>query len=116
MVVIQAWMLMITYVNHCCQWRWYEYVLVILKMSAAVLLTQTINNDPDTSSVPSLASMAFMITCIIALYLIEYKKSDRHKEFAKHNLLILSLIEIVYIIAIGLRILVTRRSPNSSSS
>ena len=60
--------------------------------------------------------MAFMITCIIALYLIEYKKSDWHKEFAKHNLLILSLIEIVYIIAIGLRILVTRRSPNSSSS
>ena len=53
MVVIQAWMLMTTYVNHCCQWRWYEYVLVILNMSAAVLLTQTINNDPDTSSFPA---------------------------------------------------------------
>jgi len=103
MIIILAWLLMTNYVNRYCTWRWYEYVLVVVNMSAAVLMTQTINNDPELSAVTLIASVAFMIACIIVLYLIQYVKSGRKDSYAKYNLIVLLVMEAVFMAALGLR-------------
>ena len=103
MVIIQSWMMMTMYVNRCCAWKWYEYVLVVLNMSAIVLLTQTINADPETTSSALFASLSMAVGCIIALYLILYHKSETHRAFARHNLIVLTAIELIYAVALSLR-------------
>ncbi len=103
LVIIQAWFMMTNYVNRCCSWKWYEYLLVVLNMSAVVLMTQTINDDPETSSEALLYSMLVIVGCVIALYAVHCLRNGPEKAYAGRALMILIPIQGVYVAAISLR-------------
>ncbi len=103
LVITQAWFMMTNYINHCCSWKWYEYLLVILNMSAIVMMTQTINDDPENSADALLYSMLVIVGCVIVLYVIHCLKNGPQKVYARRSLMILLPIVGVYVAAISLR-------------
>lgn len=105
MVIIQAWLFMTNYVNRYCKWRWYEYVLFVANMSAAMLMSQTIYNDPGESALALISSMVGMFSCIGALYFIQYRTGDGDVTYAKNSLNMFALILTIYLIALCLNLL-----------
>ena len=102
LVIVQTWFMMTRYVNHCCSWRWYDYVLLVTNMAFVVLMTQSISADPDTTSTALLISLTMMTVCIIALYLSYYLGDGEHKTFARHNILMLIPMVAVFSVILAL--------------
>ena len=103
LVIVQAWFMMTNYVNRCCTWKWYEYLLLLINMSAVVALTQSINHDQEASSGALLISLTIMTACVIVLYFIKYRENGPQKAYVKNNLITLGLMEAVFAAALVLR-------------
>lgn len=103
MLIIQTWFMMTSYVNRCCTWRWHDYVLLALNMSAAVLMAQSMSGDPDESSTALMVSIAMMTGSVIVLYAIHYLGDGPQKGYAKRSLAVLAVIEAVYMAALCLK-------------
>lgn len=95
-VILQAWLYMTNYINRYGTWRWYEYVLLAVNMSAAVYMANTIQKDASGLWGPFNLSMLAMLLCVSALY-FKIKKQDPGA--AKNSLSILLVAEILYFLA-----------------
>lgn len=100
MVIIQAWLYMTNYVNRYCTWRWYEYVLTVLNMVAALLMANTITMYWIDASLIFVFSMMVMIGCIAALYAIQLYVQRQDTTVASHTLDSLILIMAIYGVAL----------------
>jgi len=100
MVIIQAWLYMTNYVNRYCTWRWYEYVLVVINMGAAILMSNTITENWLDASSTFVVAMMVMIGCVAVLYMIQIYVQKQDIKAAKHTLDILFVILAVYLVAL----------------
>lgn len=83
MVIIQAWLYMTNYVNHYCRWRWYEYLAVVINMSAAIVMSQTISESWTEYTRSLISSMMVMFACIASLYYLECRSGEDDPEYAR---------------------------------
>ncbi len=104
MVIIQAWLYMTNYVNRYCEWRWYECVLMVLNMFAAMLMSRTITESWATASLPFLSSMMAMMGCIAVLYIIQFRANKPDAVYIKDTIEIISIILLVYVLALALNL------------
>lgn len=105
MVIIQAWLYMTNYINRYCTWRWYEYALVVLNMSAAIFMSNTITTSWEEAGFTFELAMLVMIGCVAALYIIQVYIQKQDTAVAKHTLEILFLILAIYAVSMVMTIL-----------
>ncbi len=104
MVIIQAWLYMTNYVNRYCEWRWYECLLMVLNMFAAMLMSRAIAESWTVASLPFLSSMMAMMGCIAVLYLIQYRANRQDSVYIKDTLEIIIIILAVYVLALAMNL------------
>ena len=69
-VILQAWLYLTNYVNRYGRWKWYEYALTAVNMTATVYLTNTISAQWNEMSLTFNLAMLVMLLCVAALYYI----------------------------------------------
>ncbi len=99
-VILQAWLYLTNYVNRYGQWRWYEYVLTLVNMIAAIYLSNTISVAWESNYFPFNVAMLVMLATVAILYFIQTKEED--PEAAKNSLNILLIVCGIYILGIVL--------------
>lgn len=99
-VILQAWLYLTNYVNRFGQWRWYEYAIVFLNLTATVYMTNTISHDWSHMALPFSIAMLIMLLCVALLYLIQWIRGDASQGAARNSLSILLIVCTIYLIAI----------------
>ena len=104
-VILQAWLYLTNYVNRYGRWRWYEYGLTAVNMTAAAYMSNTIDaNWSEMATAFNLAMLA-MLTCVAAMYLIQVRLKEQDPGAAKNSLTILSVVCLLYLAAFAASLL-----------
>ncbi len=98
-VILQAWLYLTNYVNRYCRWKWYEYGLTVVSMTATVYMANTINTDWNEMSLIFNLSMLIMLLCVAVMYLIQVKCKEQDTGAAKNMLVILPVDCLLYFAA-----------------
>ena len=98
-VILQAWLYLTNYVNRYGRWKWYEYAITAVNMTATVYMANTIGTDWNEMSLTFNLSMLVMLLCVEAMYLIQIKLKEQDTGAAENMALILSVDCILYFVA-----------------
>lgn len=77
-VILQAWLYLTNYVNRYGRWKWYEYALTAVNMTATVFMANTINSDWAAMNRTFNLSMTVMLLCVAVMYFIAREMSTGH--------------------------------------
>ncbi|WP_405290094.1 low temperature requirement protein A [Methanobrevibacter sp.] len=99
-VILQAWLYFTNYVNRYGQWKWYDYVLVCINMIAVIFMSNTILGDWAVMYFTYDVSMLIILLTVELLYVIQAKKEQTLKGAAGNSITILSIVCLIYLIAI----------------
>ena len=106
-VILQAWLYFTNYVNRYGQWQWFDYIIVCINMIAVIFMANTISIDWikmyfafDISMLINIFISLEFLHRIIILYSIQAKKQHSLKNAAGNSITILSIVCMIYIIAI----------------
>lgn len=100
LVVLQAWLYMTNYVNRYGSWRWYDYLLASVNLTAAVYVSNTISPGWSTMQLPFNIGMLVMLLCVATLYLVQVVRAREDAGAARNSLLIISVVCLIYVAAI----------------
>ena len=98
-VILQAWLYMTNYVNRYGRWKWYEYALVTVNMTAAVYMSNTISAQWSEMTLVFNLAMLVMLLCVAVLYFIQTALKEQDTGAAKNSLIILSVDCVLYLAA-----------------
>ena len=98
-VILQAWLYLTNYVNRYGRWKWYEYALTAINMTATVYMANTISPDWAEMSLTFNLAMLVMLLCVLAMYAIQVYKKEQNPEAAKNSITILSVDCALYLAA-----------------
>ena len=98
-VILQAWLYLTNYVNRYGKWRWYEYVLTAVNMTATVYMANTISPRWNEMALTFNLAMLVMLLCVAAMYLIQTFVKEQDPAAAKNSLTILSVDCLLYFAA-----------------
>ena len=99
-VILQAWLYLTNYVNRYGRWKWYEYAITAVNMTATVYMANTISESWDEMSLTFNLSMLIMLLCVALMYLIQVLLKEQDEGAAKNSLQILSVNCSLYLAAI----------------
>ena len=68
---------MTNYVNRYGRWKWYEYGLTAVNMTAAVYMANTINTDWGEMATTFNLAMLVMLLCVALLYFIQIRLNEQ---------------------------------------
>lgn len=100
-VILQAWLYFTNYVNRYGKWKWYDYVLVCINMIAVIFMSNTILGDWAVMYFTYDVAMLIILLTIELLYIIQAKKEQTLKGVAGNSITILSIVCLIYLIAIS---------------
>ena len=100
-VILQAWLYFTNYVNRYGKWKWYDYVLVCINMIAVIFMSNTILGDWAVMYFTYDVAMLIILLTIELLYIIQAKKEQTLKGAAGNSITILSIVCLIYLIAIS---------------
>ena len=103
-VILQAWLYFTNYVNRYGQWKWFDYIIVCINMIAVIFMANTISLDWIRMYFAFDISMFIILFTIIILYSIQAKKQHSLKNAAGNSITVLSIVCMIYIIAIFMSI------------
>ena len=89
-VILQAWLYLTNYVNRYGRWKWYEYALTAVNMSATVYMANTISPEWNEMSLTFNLAMLIMLLCVAVMYFIQTRLKDQDTGAAKNSLIILN--------------------------
>ena len=95
-VILQAWLYLTNYVNRYGRWKWYEYGLTAVNMTATVYMANTISPQWNEMSLTFNLAMLVMLLCVAAMYLIQTIKKEQDPAAAKNSLTILAVDCLLY--------------------
>ena len=98
-VILQAWLYLTNYVNRYGRWKWYEYALTAVNMTATVFMANTITADWGDMSLPFNLSMLAMLSCVEAMYLVQLRLKEQDTGAAGNMSLILAVDLSLYLAA-----------------
>ena len=98
-VILQAWLYLTNYVNRYGRWKWYEYGLTAVNMTAAVYMANTINTDWDEMATTFNLAMLVMLLCVAVLYFIQIRLKEQDTGAARNMLTILTVDLFLYLVA-----------------
>ena len=98
-VILQAWLYLTNYVNRYGRWKWYEYALTAVNMTATVYMTNTISAQWNEMSLTFNLAMLVMLLCVAALYYIQTRLKRQDIGAAKNSLIILAVDCLLYFAA-----------------
>lgn len=98
-VILQAWLYLTNYVNRYGRWKWYEYALTAVNMTATVFMTNTISIEWSDMSLPFNLSMLVMLLCVEVMYLIQIRLKEQDTGAARNMALILAVDCTLYFTA-----------------
>ena len=98
-VILQAWLYLTNYVNRYGRWKWYEYGLTAVNMTAAVYMANTISTEWNEMSLTFNLAMLVMLLCVAAMYFIQTRLKEQDTGAAKNSLVILTIDCILYFAA-----------------
>ena len=104
-VILQAWLYLTNYVNRYGRWKWYEYALTAVNMTAAVYMANTITVEWDHMATTFNLAMLVMLLCVAAMYFIQTRLKEQDTGAAKNSLVILSVDCFLYLAAFMLSLL-----------
>ncbi|WP_405276204.1 low temperature requirement protein A [Methanobrevibacter sp.] len=100
-VILQAWLYFTNYVNRYGKWKWYDYVLVCINMIAVIFMSNTILGDWAVMYFAYDVAMLIILLTVELLYIIQAKKEQTLKGAAGNSITILSIVCLIYLIAIS---------------
>ncbi|MBQ7504373.1 MAG: low temperature requirement protein A [Ruminococcus sp.] len=98
-VILQAWLYLTNYVNRYGRWKWYEYSLTAVNMTATVYMANTISEDWNEMTLTFNLAMLIMLLCVAAMYFIQTRLKQQETGAAKNSLVILSVDCFLYLAA-----------------
>lgn len=98
-VILQAWLYLTNYVNRYGRWKWYEYALTAVNMTAAVYMANTISTEWNQMSLTFNLAMLVMLLCVATMYFIQVRIKEQDTGAAKNSLTILAVDCILYFAA-----------------
>ena len=98
-VILQAWLYLTNYVNRYGRWKWYEYGLTAVNMTAAVYMANTINTDWGEMATTFNLAMLVMLLCVAVLYFIQIRLKEQDTGAARNMLTILTVDLFLYLVA-----------------
>ena len=90
-VILQAWLYLTNYVNRYGRWKWYEYALTAVNMTATVFMSNTISVEWSDMSLPFNLSMLVMLLGVEDMYLIQIRLQEQDTGAARNMALILAV-------------------------
>ena len=99
-VILQAWLYFTNYVNRYGQWEWHDYLLACVNMIAVIYMANTISPNWASMSLTFNLSMLIMLLTVVILYVVQAKRENSLKGAAGNSISILSIVCIIYLIAI----------------
>lgn len=96
-VILQAWLYLTNYVNRYGTWKWWEYALTALNMTATVYMTNTISPHWNDMSLTFNLAMLVMLLSVGAMYAIQVYQKKQDPGAAKNSLTILSVACALYL-------------------
>ena len=99
LVILQAWLYLTNYVNRYGRWKWYEYALTIVNMTATVYMANTISAKWNEMSLTFNLAMLVMLLCVSAMYFIQTRLKEQNPGAASNSLIILSVDCLLYFFA-----------------
>lgn len=104
-VILQAWLYLTNYVNRYGRWKWYEYALTAVNMTATVYMANTISVEWDHMATTFNLAMLVMLLCVAAMYFIQTRLKEQDTGAAKNSLVILCVDCFLYFAAFMLSLL-----------
>ncbi len=98
-VILQAWLYLTNYVNRYGRWKWYEYALTVVNMTATVYMSNTISEQWNDMSLTFNLSMLVMLICVESMYFIQLRLKEQDIGAAKNMFLILAVDCALYFAA-----------------
>ena len=98
-VILQAWLYLTNYVNRYGRWKWYEYGLTAVNMTAAVYMANTINTDWGEMATTFNLAMLVMLLCVALLYFVQIRLNEQDTGAARNMLTILTVDLVLYLTA-----------------
>lgn len=98
-VILQAWLYLTNYVNRYGRWKWYEYGLTAVNMTATVYMANTISTEWNEMSLTFNLAMLVMLLCVAAMYFIQTRLKEQDTGAAKNSLIILAVDCALYFAA-----------------
>lgn len=98
-VILQAWLYLTNYVNRYGRWKWYEYALTAVNMTATVYMANTISPQWNEMSLTFNLAMLVMLLCVAAMYFIQTRLKEQDVGAAKNSLTILAVDCLLYFAA-----------------
>ena len=98
-VILQAWLYLTNYVNRYGRWKWYEYGLTAVNMTAAVYMANTINTDWGEMATTFNLAMLVMLLCVAVMYFIQIRLNEQDTGAARNMLTILTVDLFLYLVA-----------------
>ena len=98
-VILQAWLYLTNYVNRYGKWKWYEYVLTVVNMTATVYMANTISTEWNEMSLAFNLAMLVMLLCVSVMYFIRTRLKDQDPGAANNSLIILTIDCLLYFLA-----------------
>ena len=98
-VILQAWLYLTNYVNRYGRWKWYEYGLTAVNMTAAVYMANTIDTDWGEMATTFNLAMLVMLLCVAVMYFIQIRLNEQETGAARNMLTILTVDLFLYLVA-----------------
>lgn len=98
-VILQAWLYLTNYVNRYGRWKWYEYALTAVNMTATVYMANTISARWNEMSLTFNLAMLVMLLCVALMYFIQTRLKEQDTGAAKNSLIILTVDCLLYFAA-----------------
>lgn len=98
-VILQAWLYLTNYVNRYGRWKWYEYALTAVNMTATVYMANTISEKWSEMSTTFNLAMLVMLLCVACMYFIQARLKEQDTGAAKNSLVILAVDCFLYLAA-----------------
>ena len=98
-VILQGWLYLTNFVNRYGRWKWYEYFLTAVNMTATVYMANTISTDWSEMSLTFNLSMLVMLLCVAFMYFIQVRLGEQDAGAARNSLQILSVNCLLYFAA-----------------
>ena len=98
-VILQAWLYLTNYVNRYGTWKWYEYALTVINMTATVYMANTITTQWNEMSLTFNLAMLVMLLCVAVMYFIQTRLKEQDTGAAENSLIILAVDCLLYFAA-----------------
>ena len=98
-VILQAWLYLTNYVNRYGRWKWYEYGLTAVNMTAAVYMANTIDTDWGEMATTFNLAMLVMLLCVAVMYFIQIRLNEQDTGAARNMLTNLAVDIVLYFMA-----------------